>query len=211
MLSTFLFLALLNAFICHASSDALNFVADCSVTTPFRITPQICWDHNFVEHIRNQPYLNNCNGAHLTSRFVNSGPTRIRNVVVTASNAATGLVTVTYEYQIKSTGKWVACPVKTLWNDVPDIDQHPSHMFQNLPANFATYNALLTDIQSACKDVVNVVRRVQLVAKELIQAVDDDSDTSGSDMDMDSEPAGSSSIPRLVPKYRFDFSLVKSL
>ena len=31
-------------------------------------------------------------------------------------------------------------------------------MFQNLPANFATYNVLLTDIQSACKDVVNVVR-----------------------------------------------------
>jgi hypothetical protein len=45
-----------------------------------------------------------------------------------------------------------------LWNDVPNINQHPSHMFQNLPANFATYNVLLTDIQSACKDVVNVVR-----------------------------------------------------
>ena len=42
--------------------------------------------------------------------------------------------------------------------------------------------------------------RVQLVAKELIQAVDDDSNTSGSDMDMDDEPSGSLSIPCLVPK-----------
>ncbi|KAK2463975.1 hypothetical protein APHAL10511_004026 [Amanita phalloides] len=47
--------------------------------------------------------------------------------------------------------------------------------------------------------------RVQLVAKELIQAVDDDSDMSGLDTDMDSEPAGSSSIPRLVPKIRLFF------